>query len=611
MIANSKYVDRVILLLLIAFQALLCYNFYFREIAWYPPSTYDQAMYLVDAYRTKERILTNGFGQLVRVIGGRSYTGLALPILGAVSGLCFAGARFPVLLLNFVGFSLLQIAAFLTGKAVWRWRTYGYMLLGLILCQITPWFWEGGLFNFYFDFIAYCLYGIWACAVLQSQLFLNRRWAVACGLIGAFLVLNRFLTLVYLFGVCAGFAVVCVAVVLFWRGDRELTRRMWQRFYNLAISVGVLAVTVAPFLIRSWPWIFEYYGVGHVNQGSVRAHELGLGGLAENLLFYPNSLLRDHWGLAFVLGSAIALIGSLIVRLTTSRKARTPPSEGRDETFLLGPLIVLTIDADKSPVTGIVGVPAALLVVALSARAATVRDLEVRAIPKTIVACSVAIFILGIATVFDQLSQHLPEYAQRRDLRRLAELNKWMVRYASEHGWHDPIISVDVISPWFNGYGVTDTGYEETGQFVEFHLLFGHEIMGADRQEALSQVAQSDFLVLTTPISRETGLDSGGTSQDTSSDSNYQWLGILRRLSPFSQHAVQPAPSGILLEGSTATIQRFPMLRHHLLPFYERLAHYRDDLKAWADKNMILAETVPFENFTATVYVRPTPRNVR
>ena len=48
------------------------------------------------------------------------------------------------------------------------------------------------------------------------------------------------------------------------------------------------------------------------------------------------------------------------------------------------------------------------------------------------------------------------------------------------------------------------------------------------------------------------------------------------------------------------------MLRHHLLPFYERLAYYRDDLKAWADKNMLLAQTVPFENFTATVYVHPT-----
>jgi hypothetical protein len=48
------------------------------------------------------------------------------------------------------------------------------------------------------------------------------------------------------------------------------------------------------------------------------------------------------------------------------------------------------------------------------------------------------------------------------------------------------------------------------------------------------------------------------------------------------------------------------MLRYHLLAFYERLAHYWNDLKTWADKNMILAQNVPFEKFTATVHVHPT-----
>ena len=51
------------------------------------------------------------------------------------------------------------------------------------------------------------------------------------------------------------------------------------------------------------------------------------------------------------------------------------------------------------------------------------------------------------------------------------------------------------------------------------------------------------------------------------------------------------------------------MLQHHRYPFYERLAHYRDDLKAWADKNRILAQAVPFENFNAIVYVRPSVIN--
>jgi hypothetical protein len=493
------------------------------------------------------------------------------------------------------------------------------MLLGIILCQNTPWYWAGGLFDFRFDFIAYCLYGIWVCAVVQSRVFLDRCWAIACGLIGAILVLNRFLTLVYLLGVSGGFAVFCVAVVFLRRRDSDLTQRMSRRLHNLVLSVGVLVIIVTPFLIRSWREIFEYYGVGHIlsDVKAVRAHQTGLNSLADHLLFYPNSILRDQWGLNFILGVAIVLIGSLIVGLVNSRKAPKKSFSGRDETFglqiifllgaILGPMIVLMMDTDKSPVVcGIIGVPAALLVVTLSARVAAVHCLEVSVNSKTIIACSMSVFALGFVTVFDRLSRHLPEYTERDDLMRLVGLNKWMVDYASEHGWRDPGISVDVISPWFNGYGVTDTGYEETGKFIEFHLMLGHDVMGTDREEALSQLAHSDFFILTTANSPETALEPDKTSLNASSGGNYHSLSVLGRLNPFIERAAQEIPNGISLEASTAAIQRFPMLRHHLFPFYEHRAHYWNDLKAWADKNMILAQNVQFEKFTATVYVHAT-----
>jgi hypothetical protein len=135
--------------------------------------------------------------------------------------------------------------------------------------------------------------------------------------------------------------------------------------------------------------------------------------------------------------------------------------------------------------------------------------------------------------------------------------------------------------------------------------MLGGDIMGPGRQEALSQLAQSDFFVLTTPTSQDTG-DSGNVAPNSSLDTKYQWLRVLGRLNPRFNPVVQPAPAGISLEGSTAAMQRWPILRRHLYPFYQHLAEYQDELKAWADKNMTLAQTVAFENFTATVYVRRT-----
>jgi hypothetical protein len=617
MTSFGRGIDRYVLAALIAIEALACYNFYCREIAWYPPGNWDQSVYLANAYHIKERILTNGFGQLASIVRSPNPTGIALPILGALSSLLFAGGRLPVLFVPFLAYVVLQVSAFVVGQTVWRSRTYGYLLLGLILCLNTPWYWAGGLFDFRFDFMAFALFGIWVLAVIQSRLFLHRGWAIACGLIGSFLVLNRFLTVVYLFGVSAGFAVFCVGVALLWRHDRDMTQRMWRRVYNLMLSVGVLAVVITPFTIWSWRAIFAYYGVGHLlgDLKNVHAHQGGLDSLSEHLLFYPNSLLRDHWGLAFVLGSAIVLIGSSIAGLTNSRQARDKSTSGHDETFflqitfllgaILGPIILLTMDTDKNSVTGgIIGVPTALLVATLSARAIGARAVEVRGIPKIVTACSLVVFALGVGTVLDRVSRHNPEYAERGDLMRLVELNKWMVSYANDHGWDNPRISMDTISPWFNAPAITDTGYEETGKFVDFQARFGSDVMGADRQEALAQLAESDFFVLTTPTTQQAGVDSGNVSPNTSQDSNYEWFSVLRRLKPSYNAGVQPASGGISLEGSTASLQRWPAERQHRYPFYQRLAQYRDDLKAWADKNMTLGQTVPFRNFTATVYVR-------
>ena len=82
--------------------------------------------------------------------------------------------------------------------------------------------------------------------------------------VGAFLVANRFLTIVYLLGVSVGFAGVCVFVGLLWRTDGDLADRMWRRFFNICLSLCVLAVITGPMLILNWTAIHAYYIIGHI-----------------------------------------------------------------------------------------------------------------------------------------------------------------------------------------------------------------------------------------------------------------------------------------------------------------------------------------------------------
>jgi hypothetical protein len=563
MVSGKSDFDKKILGIVLAFEALLLWSFYCREIAWYPPLNFDQLAYLEEAYRLRERILEHGLGDPLRVSWYKGHvSGLLLPIEGALSGLLLGGARWPQLAVNFVFFGALQVFAFYTARNVWDRRVFGYAVVGLILCQATAWLPWGGLFDFRMDFSAYCLYGIWACAVLRSKLFLDRPWAIGCGLIGGFLILHRFFTVIYLLGAGAGFAGVCVAVGFIRRADSDLARRMWRRFYNLSLSAGLIIIIGAPILILNWPAIHDYYVVGHVvsNEKYIRAAELGIKDTVGHLLFYPQSIIRDHLGQTFLLGSAITIAGGLAARcfgrsgnLGTGMK----PETYRDETFLLqvvfllgamlGPIIVLTADIAKSVVVGgIVGVPAALLIVTLAARVTRkLRGPEFSRASKLLVAASLAVFALGLFNLFNRTSRHLPEYAQRRDLNRLVELEDWLINYASERGWRDPYISYDLISDRLNSGVLNVSALEQSREPIVFHTLLGAAMTGIGESEALSLLKASDFVILTTL--QKTGL----------------------------------------------------------FPFYRDVARYWDHLKAWADEEMIPVRTVPFDGFTATVYARP------
>jgi hypothetical protein len=562
----EKSFDRAVLFGLIVLQALLFYSFYLREVAWYPPDNFDQASYLIETYQLQERIFTHGLGQIWKYIWSRGHAaGVLFPIEGALAGIIVGGSRLPQLGVLFLGFCGLQIAAFTVARRIWQRRVYGYIALSLILSETTLWFWQGGgLFDFRMDFLAYCLYGIWACGVLRSRLFLDRPWSLGCGLIGAFLVLNRFVTVTYLLGVSVGFAIVCGIFVFYGRKDRALASRMRQRLLNLGISSALLVVICLPILLLNWRAIHGYYVVGHAvgDEKYVRAALLGIHDLQGHLSFYPNSIAQDHLGNVFLWVSCIAIGCGLATRLwwLRRRNRRAKPPTRRDETFplqiiflvgaILGPLIVLTADISKSAVVGgIVGVPVALLVVAVAAVSAPDPSAEEPLeVPRILVACGVVALALGLYNQLDQARRHRPDFSHREDLKRLDELDKAMVDLASENGWVRPGVSYDVITGWLNAGPPTISAFEQSSKLIEFQPTLGNGVLGVDRETAISLLKQSDFAIFTT------------------------------------------------------------LPKVGIYPFYQHIAAYWDELKLWADDNLIIARVVHFSDFTATLYVRPTAK---
>jgi hypothetical protein len=124
-----------------------------------------------------------------------------------------------------------------------------------------------------------------------------------------------------------------------------------------------------------------------------------------------------------------------------------------------------------------------------------------------------------------------------------------LVNHAWEYRWKNPTVSLDFISGSLNYATITATGFEKTGRFLEFRGLLGSSIFGETRERALEFLENSNFVILTSP--RQSGK----------------------------------------------------------YPFSQTIAAYWSDLKAWADKHLLLARSLEFDNYypaALTVYTQPT-----
>jgi hypothetical protein len=105
-----------------------------------------------------------------------------------------------------------------------------------------------------------------------------------------------------------------------------------------------------------------------------------------------------------------------------------------------------------------------------------------------------------------------------------------------------------VITGWLNAGPPTISAFEQSSKLIEFEPMLGNGVLGVDREAATSLLKQSDFAIFTT------------------------------------------------------------LPKIGIYPFYRHIAEYWDELKIWADENMVVARIIHFSDFTATLYVRPTAK---
>ena len=469
-----------------------------REVAWAYAPNYDQTALLQIAYSTYEEIRRDGpWRALTHALRTLPPTGALLHLEAAYLFALTRPSRLKALGVNWLHFTLLQLAVVSTVRARFGGWRLPALALGLVWALLTPFHYAGGIDDFRLDFGAFCLYGTFLSLVLRSDVFRRHGWSLAAGAAGTLCVLTRSLTSVYLGGVLTVWMAVLVWRLLRAREDAARTERKRQ-LGGAALCAAWLVLVALPSLALRARSLWNYYVVGHVTgaESAVRQAESGIAGNLEALAYYPASLFSHHAGPLFLWLAFLALVLLAVFPRPRDERPRDLRGFAADAPWFVAlsiavPLAVLNADAAKSVVVGgILAIPLLWAVVLAASRLAR------RARPAAFWVASVGVLAVGGAFQIARLSGGSSSLFDPAARREAARLHEDVARVVRERGWRPSHLLADRKRDYVPATWVST--YERHGVALDLRYPM-HEIVWEPTDQQIDEALErSELVVLTT-----------------------------------------------------------------------------------------------------------------
>jgi hypothetical protein len=512
----SRRADALPLLVLgLWFVAQFClfYQYAQREVLWAFPGHWDQVRYLQESHDIYRDILANGLPRgLVHAVATPTPTGNLLPAEAAVLYLFLGGSRLTALLVLFAHWIALQIVAvavirWLSGR--WSLAAIGLAMLLLVASQFRR---EGSLVDFRIDYAAYCAYAVLICLVIRSNIFANRRTTLLAAVVASYLILLRFITLVYLGAISAVFLMAATVLwVLRWR-QSPITTLAKRRMMSVLLALAVVCVICTPVFWHDWRAIHNYYFLGTAREKYIRAKDVGIQSQLDSILFYPNAVWTEHAGPDFRQAAiALVLLALLAIGWRRLRGGAADSSPLRDRldmplaylvfsACLLGPYLVLTSDVNKATYVGNIFIPPlwAMVMLAVVCAAESIRSPSrnqwLRHVPT-----GLAVVLMGTAISYQASSYNQPSRytQQRQDIKRVLELHDLIGEKCQELGLQSPAIGVDVLSDAFYPGVVNATQRERHQIRLSAYPAYPSSVSAVTEDEVMPGLHEANFVLLT------------------------------------------------------------------------------------------------------------------
>jgi hypothetical protein len=499
----------LVFLALLALQFLLFYRHAKNEIVWAYPRNFDQAVYLERAYEISGSMPAQGAGNALAqgtgFQGGQpSGNGALMHLEAAVMFAALGADRMTALSLGFIHFALFQLVLLYTLRAIGGLWPVAWMGLGLLLGARTTFQTTGGIMDFRMDFTVFCLFGVFICLVLLSDVFRSLKWSMAAALVIGYTICFRFLTLAYFLPIfLLSFGLICIA----WgRGsDADQRRRqMLPRLRNLLLAGCVVALLCGPVLLHHWAAISNYYLRLHASgpQRYIRARMFKNTTWQAALLYYPRSLALHHGGLVF-LGLALAVVvARFVIRFRSEGSERKPAIDSKATfAFVLicffVPLAALTWDVDKNAAVGDVLVGPLLWIILLVCgidRANSVQAAALKTYGKIAAAGALAV---GLTVQVFSYTRHSELTLRRPQVMAVLGLHDRIWATCQRNGWNRPLIANDSYADDLFSSAINDVTWERHGILLEAREVLATDYTAKTPAQIVHALEQCQIALMT------------------------------------------------------------------------------------------------------------------
>lgn len=479
-------------------EYLLFRTYILREVVSNYPAYSDQPAFLRFDYEVYEHILNEGFFQ--GLAHALMVCNPLFHIQVVIFFVFFGASRASALTLNFCYFLILQVVTFKTAKSLTGNRLLAITLLGLFLTALTPFFSVGGLWDFRTDMMAFCLYGIFIAAVIKSEIFLNKKWAIISAFVAVALILLRTVTIAYV-GLIFGFLLCYFLLYRYFVAARDGTKfeQVRMRLKNFLFFGGIVAISCMPFIWFFRANFYGYYMVGHFvnNEKYVRAQMAGVINLASNLLFYPIVVVKSHIGI--LAGSlCLLLIGISIYGFIKNKfRIKYRISFKEAAVFLiiciLAPLLALTFDLSKSGIVAGIMVPPIFWLVFWIFIHALGKQPWLGWRKDVIPALSAIIISLGIINYAYYFVKHDQLY--ERGLDQITKMYDDIGSYFYTVQKEQINFAADQVNDYLNLNVLTVLFYEKHNILLNSRMTLGTTLFALNLEQALEALQESDVFI--------------------------------------------------------------------------------------------------------------------